>query len=178
MLDLEAGLGNLHRNLGAPSNVVGEARLQLGVLRQHLLRRFEHQVDPALFLIRRKLASVAASVSGLPPAAPALTKAVHSVRSSRSTPPSPRHRRDRILERHGDTRGMCKAMSTPTEAWTSCRDPDPRRLPESAGIEDTHSTPLAFDDRLLLHLPEQLVDGLTRERKHHAEPLLRDAHAV
>jgi hypothetical protein len=28
MLDLEAGLGNLHRDLGAPSNVVGEARLQ------------------------------------------------------------------------------------------------------------------------------------------------------
>src|SRR5262245_23544591 len=53
-----------------------------------------------------------------------------------------------------------------------------RRLPEPGEVEDTHSTALAFNDRLLLHLPEQFVDGLTRERKHHAEPLLRDANAV
>src|SRR5262249_62425129 len=53
-----------------------------------------------------------------------------------------------------------------------------RRFPEPAGIEDTHATALALNDRLLLHLPEQFVDGLTGERQHHAEALLRDPHAA
>ncbi len=39
---------------GPPPDVVGEARLQLSVLGQHVFRRFEHQVDPSLFLIRRE----------------------------------------------------------------------------------------------------------------------------
>src|SRR5262245_57691537 len=62
--------------------------------------------------------------------------------------------------------------------WRYSGSPRRRRLPEPAEGEDTHSTALAFNDRLLLHLPEQFVDGLTRERKHHAEPLLRHAHTM
>jgi hypothetical protein len=53
-----------------------------------------------------------------------------------------------------------------------------RRIPETARIEDAHPAPLALNNALLLHMPEQFVDGLAAEREHHPEPLLRDAQAA